>query len=177
MAAIYHLYLLNHEDTPIFKDTYTSTRFTTSSEPLSSPANAASPTFNDMISALVGTHNRRTSLPMNGEQGAEFHQDVMDLVAHASLDVIEDVQSKSNNMYHKCVDKFNGWSISAFVTPSSTRFVLLHQVKNDDNIRLFFQECWEAYLKTLLNPFYTSTDAIRAPGFQDKLVKSARKYL
>lgn len=32
-------------------------------------------------------------------------------------------------------------------TRPDTRFILLHQVKNDDNIRLFFQECWEAYLK------------------------------
>lgn len=106
MAAIYHLYLLNHDDSPIFKDTYTSSRFNAHADTTApSQPQSASPTFNDMISALVGTNNKRTSLPAHAEQGGEVHQDVMDLVAHASLDVIEDVQTKSNNM---CVGSVGG---------------------------------------------------------------------
>ncbi|TIA89320.1 hypothetical protein E3P99_02104 [Wallemia hederae] len=172
-AAIYHLYLLNDQDSPIFKDSYASARFNGVADAAAAPPHSqtASPTFNDMITALVGSTNKRTSLPPpNASDNTHMHQDVMDLVAHASLDVIEDVQTKSSSI-------FNGWSVSAFVTPTDTRFILLHQVRNDDNIRLFFQECWEAYLKTLLNPFYTPTDTIRTPAFSEKLQKSARKYL
>ena len=68
--------------------------------------------------------------------------------------------------YLKAVDKFNEWTVSAFVTPGSkwpcpcmgiavldpcavldVKFVLLHEGKNDDGIRSFFVELWELYLK------------------------------
>ncbi|TIA97830.1 hypothetical protein E3P94_03170 [Wallemia ichthyophaga] len=141
----------------------------------------------DLISALVGggggklggqgTHGTQsTQTTQTTQTTLQMHQDIMDLVAHASLDIIDDIQTKSNSMYHKSVDSFNGWTVSAFITPS-IRFVLLHTVTNDDNIRNFFQECWRVFLDTLLNPFYTPTDAIQGKTFGEKLEKFARKYL
>lgn len=70
------------------------------------------------------------------------------------------------NRYFKGIDKFNEWTVSAFVTPGSKRtelfkrqkmtvyidmkFVLLHEGKNDDGIRQFFMDVWELYVKVWL---------------------------
>lgn len=67
--------------------------------------------------------------------------------------------------YFKAVDRHNDWTVSAFLAGSgafpfppsvprsrprlmdTVKFVLLHDIKNDDGIRLFFLDLWEAYIK------------------------------
>lgn len=63
--------------------------------------------------------------------------------------------------YLKGVDRYNEWIVSAFIptggesfgsftlaeTGHGVKFVLLHDIKNDDGIRLFFIDLWEAYIK------------------------------
>lgn len=80
-------------------------------------------------------------------------------------------------MYLKSVDKFNEWTVSAFVTPGNMKFVLLHEARNDDGIKTFFNEVWELYVKTMLNPFHTAHTPIRSPVFDARVRASAKKYL
>jgi len=99
------------------------------------------------------------------------------MIAHASLDVVEDAMKFNGAMYLKAVDKFNEWTVSAFVTPGNMKFILLHEAKNDDGIRMFFMDVWELYVKSLMNPFHTAHTLIKSPVFDARVRVSAKKYL
>ncbi|KEH43774.1 trafficking protein particle complex subunit-like protein [Medicago truncatula] len=58
-----------------------------------------------------------------------------------------------------------------------TRFMLLHDSRNDDGIKSFFQEVHELYIKTLLNPLYLPGSRITSSHFDTKVRALARKYL
>lgn len=47
----------------------------------------------------------------------------------------------------QAVDRFNNLIVTAFVTPGNTRFLLLHDGRNDDACRAFFMDVYELYVK------------------------------
>lgn len=72
----------------------------------------------------------------------------------------------STDRYLKAIDRFHEWNVSAWITPGGEhsaisgrryvlmlyagigmKLVLLWDAKNDDGIRLFLHESWEAYAK------------------------------
>ncbi|VDD95670.1 unnamed protein product [Enterobius vermicularis] len=98
-------------------------------------------------------------------------------IAHASLDIVDEQIITSSQMYFKLIDKFNEWFVSAFVTASRIRFVMLHTQKNDEGIRQFFQEMYEMYIKHSMNPFYSIDSPIESTNFNEKAVFYGKKYL
>lgn len=102
---------------------------------------------------------------------------VIQMIANASLDAIEEVMRRENAMYLKSVDKFNEWIVSAFVTAGNMKFIILHETKNDDGIKAFFHDLWELYVKTAMNPFHTAHTPIRSTVFDSRVRASAKKNL
>ena len=80
-------------------------------------------------------------------------------------------------MYLKSIDKFNQWFVSAFVTASQARFIIVHDVRNDDGIKSFFTEMYETFVKHLMNPFYVKDTPIKSPMFEKKAQMYGKKFL
>ncbi|ORY21253.1 Sedlin [Naematelia encephala] len=111
-----------------------------------------------------------------GVGGSGLERYMAQMVVHKSLDSVEEVMEGTGALYLKNVDRHNEWSVSAFLA-GSVKFVLLHDTKNDDGIRLFFLDVWEAYVKVLLNPFHTVNTPIRNPIFEARVRQSAKRLL
>ena len=45
------------------------------------------------------------------------------------------------------VDKFNNLTVAAHVTAAHVKFLLLHDGKNDEAIRLFFKDVYDIYVR------------------------------
>jgi len=84
--------------------------------------------------------------------------------------VVDDVQWKKAELALKVVDQYKNLIISAYVTPSNVRFLLLHPPgKNDESIKSFFAEVHELYVKVVMNPFYKPNSPITSPTFHDRV--------
>ena len=99
-------------------------------------------------------------------------------MAHASLDFVDEkLSAKTSNTFFPNIDRFNEWSISAFVTPSYLRFIVLHDLKNDENIKSFSHDVYETYIKLLLNPFYAHNEPIKSDQFDRKVKMASKRHL
>lgn len=113
---------------------------------------------------------------------------------------------KNDNCYLSRVDHFYGHVVTAYITYSGLKFVMVHcnvngvteggnnNNTNDSNnqamvtgpglvhvddtkCKKFYQEVHELYVKTLLNPFYKLGQAISSPEFNARVHLIANKHL
>ncbi|XP_054161935.1 trafficking protein particle complex subunit 2-like [Oppia nitens] len=119
------------------------------------------------------------STKTGGDKSSD-HRYLTQFIAQASLDLVDEYVMTSNNMYLKCVDKFNEWFVTAFVANNqSVRFLLLHSSPriDDNNIKSLFVELYDLYTKFAMNPLYEHHTHIRSNIFDKKAHLLAKKYL
>nr|CCA22607.1 trafficking protein particle complex subunit 2 putat [Albugo laibachii Nc14] len=107
----------------------------------------------------------------------EENAHVNEFLIHSALDVVDEMTWTTSAMALKVVDTFNDQYVSAFVTATNLKFLLLHDSRNDDAIKSFFTELYELYLKLLMNPFYEYDTKIASQVFDARVKTLARRYL
>ncbi|ODV64508.1 TRAPP subunit TRS20 [Ascoidea rubescens DSM 1968] len=136
--------------------------------------------------AMIGTRDNPIyeaelgTFKQGGDGTPKFSAEMKELnpfIIHSSLDIVEDLQWATNSLYLKIIDNYYGYYVSAYVTPTNIKFMLLHENKNEENIKQFFIEVNDLYLKTLLNPFYSVNDPIKSTMFDSKIKLLTKKYL
>ena len=101
-------------------------------------------------------------------------------IAHAALDFVDEAMWRNTTTYLKQVDKFNEWTVVAYVTASGLRFLFLYEHlprMGEDGLKNFLNEVYETYVKLLLNPFYSPDKPIRSGAFDRKIQTIARKWI
>ncbi|KAI2636417.1 Sedlin [Hypomontagnella submonticulosa] len=133
--------------------------------------------------------------PRFSEQARHMNQ----FIVHSSLDIVEEVQWGTGQMYLKCVDKFFNNYVSCFVTGGNVKFLLLHQPtmpvsttstrsstsiganptspQTEEAIKSFMLEVYENWVKTIMSPFYRVNMEVRSPIFRQRVAAAGRKYL
>lgn len=131
-----------------------------------------------MIFVIVGSREPlfEAEFGSAASQGQSRDSHLNQFILHSSLDLVEKAAWTTNAMNLRTVDRFNDLVVSAFLTSGNVKFLLLHEGRNEDNIRSFFLDVHELFVKVLLSPFYERDSPILSPHF-DKRVRALAKRL
>lgn len=98
-------------------------------------------------------------------------------VLHASLDQVDLVIWNNPAVYLKVIDRVSEQMVSAHVTHSGARILVLHEQRNEEGIRVFCAEVAELLAKLQLNPFYVIGSRIENKEFDARVRLLARRHL
>lgn len=74
-------------------------------------------------------------------------ENILHYAINGSLDILDEMVWTNQATYLKTVDEFQGFRVSAFVTPTNLKLIIAHERRNEDGIRGFFQEVHDLLIK------------------------------
>lgn len=98
-------------------------------------------------------------------------------VLHASLDAVEDVEWTSPGSFLGAVDRFNSLIVSAHVTWSRARLLLLHDGRPEDAVRSFLKDVGDAFVRAAASPFFDPSAHLESPTFARRVRFAAKTHL
>ena len=129
-------------------------------------------------SLLVLSHITSSSEFLSPYSPSQTPHQYTSFLLHSSLDLLSVAHTTSSSSpYYKGLDKMGNLTVSAYVTPSSCKFLLLHPTTMMVDPEKFFMDVLQLWVKTCLNTFGGKGEMIRSKGFDEGVRKAARKYL
>jgi hypothetical protein len=85
----------------------------------------------------------------------------------------------SNPETHAATNTVASRSSAAASARASTQGSLYNPTApaTEEAIKNFFMECYDVWVKTLMNPFYETDMVVRSPKFRERVAAAGRRYL
>lgn len=113
------------------------------------------------------------------DEGNNIEEYLYHFVLHSALDAVAEKQwqLQLSQTYLGVVDTFREYSVSALVTVSGTKFLLLHRGLSDVNVRTFLKGAYAAWLRIAVNPLNDREESIDSAAFETKMLSISSKFL
>jgi hypothetical protein len=113
--------------------------------------------------------------PALGEMATDDY--LYHFLLHSSLDMVVEKQWTNPNLFLGVVETFREYSVSAWVSVSGAKLLLLHHGHGETNIKGFLKEAHALWVKQAVNPLQAREASIDNAALKLRVQGVAAKYL